>query len=72
MATALVTGAAGFAGRHLIAELERATDWDIIGFGRASATIGDHQTGTREKSLVDADRHAVTIASILVPQLQLV
>ena len=41
MATALVTGAAGFAGRHLIAELERATDWDIIGFGRASASIGE-------------------------------
>jgi GDP-4-dehydro-6-deoxy-D-mannose reductase len=31
---ALITGAAGFAGRHLISELETQTDWSIIGVAR--------------------------------------
>lgn len=31
---ALVTGASGFAGRHLIATLEQETRWDIIGLSR--------------------------------------
>lgn len=31
---ALITGAAGFAGRHLIAELEAETDWSIVGVAR--------------------------------------
>lgn len=32
--TALVTGALGFAGRHLLTELERQTDWNLIGLAR--------------------------------------
>jgi GDP-4-dehydro-6-deoxy-D-mannose reductase len=40
MTTALVTGASGFAGRHLVDELERATDWQIIGLGRSRASLG--------------------------------
>jgi len=31
---ALITGALGFVGRHLLAELERETDWDLIGLAR--------------------------------------
>ncbi len=31
---ALVTGALGFAGRHLLAELEGQTDWDLVGLAR--------------------------------------
>ncbi|MDQ3548475.1 MAG: GDP-mannose 4,6-dehydratase, partial [Chloroflexota bacterium] len=31
---ALITGALGFAGRHLLAELERGTDWELIGLAR--------------------------------------
>jgi GDP-4-dehydro-6-deoxy-D-mannose reductase len=31
---ALVTGAFGFAGRHLLAELETQTDWELIGLAR--------------------------------------
>jgi GDP-4-dehydro-6-deoxy-D-mannose reductase len=38
--TALITGASGFAGRHLVAELERATNWEIVGVGRSRASIG--------------------------------
>ncbi|HLT18536.1 MAG TPA: GDP-mannose 4,6-dehydratase [Thermomicrobiales bacterium] len=37
---ALITGAAGFAGRHLVAELEAETDWDIVGLSRKTARIG--------------------------------
>ena len=35
---ALITGAAGFAGRHLIAELEQNTNWTIIGVTRRQAS----------------------------------
>lgn len=35
--TVLITGAAGFAGRHLLAELEQHTDWVLIGLGRAAS-----------------------------------
>lgn len=38
--TALITGAGGFAGRHLIAELERETNWDIVGLTLRQATAG--------------------------------
>lgn len=41
---ALITGAAGFAGRHLIAELRSSTNWEIIGLTRK--LIPD-QTGVR-------------------------
>src|SRR5690606_2455666 len=37
---ALITGAAGFAGRHLVAELEAETDWDVVGLSRKTARIG--------------------------------
>lgn len=36
--TALVTGAQGFAGRHLLAELERQTDWQLVGLARGNGT----------------------------------
>lgn len=39
--TALVTGAAGFAGRHLVAELESSTNWEIVGLARKAVRIGD-------------------------------
>ncbi|MEX1158998.1 MAG: GDP-mannose 4,6-dehydratase [Thermomicrobiales bacterium] len=32
--TALVTGALGFAGLHMLAELEQQTDWELIGLAR--------------------------------------
>lgn len=35
--TVLITGAGGFAGRHLISELERNTDWAVVGIGRRPA-----------------------------------
>lgn len=31
--TALITGAGGFAGTHLLAELDRETDWNLVGLG---------------------------------------
>ncbi|CAN5500426.1 GDP-mannose 4,6-dehydratase [soil metagenome] len=39
--TALVTGAAGFAGKHLVAELESSTNWEIVGLTRKAVRIGD-------------------------------
>lgn len=33
---ALITGAAGFAGRHLIAELQSSTSWELIGLTRTA------------------------------------
>ncbi len=36
----LVTGAAGFAGRHLVAELAQETDWDIVGLSRRKTDFG--------------------------------
>ncbi|MFW6075676.1 MAG: GDP-mannose 4,6-dehydratase [Chloroflexota bacterium] len=35
--TALITGASGFVGRHLIAELTRETDWTVVGLARRSS-----------------------------------
>jgi len=32
--TALITGALGFAGQHLLSELEQQTNWDLIGLAR--------------------------------------
>lgn len=54
---ALVTGAGGFAGRHLIAELERETDWDIVGL-RMRARVDGARTrilscDLRDRDLVD-------------------
>lgn len=44
---ALITGAAGFAARHLIAELEATTDWSIVGVARQPAPT----TGVRTRML---------------------
>jgi GDP-4-dehydro-6-deoxy-D-mannose reductase len=44
--TALVTGAGGFVGRHLLAEFERATDWDLVGL-----TLRPRATDTRARLL---------------------
>lgn len=41
MTTALITGATGFVGRHLVAELERETEWQIVGLGRRASSLGD-------------------------------
>jgi GDP-4-dehydro-6-deoxy-D-mannose reductase len=35
---ALITGAGGFVGTHLIAELQRETDWDIVGVSQRTRT----------------------------------
>ncbi|HYI15080.1 MAG TPA: GDP-mannose 4,6-dehydratase [Thermomicrobiales bacterium] len=40
---ALVTGALGFAGRHLLAELERQTDWDLIGLARGHGSAAGRE-----------------------------
>jgi GDP-4-dehydro-6-deoxy-D-mannose reductase len=37
---ALVTGAAGFAGRHLVAELAAQTPWVIVGLSRKKVSLG--------------------------------
>jgi GDP-4-dehydro-6-deoxy-D-mannose reductase len=39
--TVLITGAGGFVGRHLITELERETDWRILGLGHHHFTAGE-------------------------------
>lgn len=38
--TVLITGATGFVGRHLIAELEDQTNWELIGLGRSLSPVG--------------------------------
>jgi GDP-4-dehydro-6-deoxy-D-mannose reductase len=50
----LVTGAAGFAGRHLIDELERETSWGTIGVARTAGTAGA-RTRVLACDLRDAD-----------------
>lgn len=40
MTTAIITGATGFVGRHLVDELERETDWHVLGLGRRTASLG--------------------------------
>lgn len=37
---ALITGAAGFVGRHLVAEVERETAWRTVGLARRAAELG--------------------------------
>src|SRR5438552_17270068 len=36
----LITGAGGFVERHLVAELERETDWELVGLGLRPASFG--------------------------------
>jgi GDP-4-dehydro-6-deoxy-D-mannose reductase len=52
--TALVTGANGFVGRHLVAELETHTDWELTGIGRSASTIGD-RTRVLSCDMLDGD-----------------
>jgi GDP-4-dehydro-6-deoxy-D-mannose reductase len=37
---ALITGASGFAGRHVIDDLERHTAWSLVGLARSASTAG--------------------------------
>lgn len=37
---ALITGAAGFVGRHLVAEIERETNWRTLGLARRATELG--------------------------------
>ncbi|MCO5175717.1 MAG: GDP-mannose 4,6-dehydratase [Thermomicrobiales bacterium] len=61
MTTALITGASGFVGRHLVAELESTTDWQVVGIGRRASTLGT-RTRVLACDLRDADlvRRTVT------------
>jgi len=52
--SAVITGATGFVGRHLIDELERETDWRIVGLGRRAASLGG-RTRVLACDLRDAD-----------------
>lgn len=54
MTTALITGASGFVGRHLVAELESATDWSVVGVGRRATSLGA-RTRVLACDLRDAD-----------------
>jgi GDP-4-dehydro-6-deoxy-D-mannose reductase len=58
--TALVTGALGFAGRHMLAELERQTSWDLIGLAR-----GHGGTQGRERLLACDLRDADLVARVI-------
>lgn len=52
--TAMITGAGGFVGRHLVAECETATTWNLIGVGRQPMTIGQ-RTRVLGCDLLNAD-----------------
>jgi GDP-4-dehydro-6-deoxy-D-mannose reductase len=60
VATAIITGATGFAGRHLVAELERETTFEIVGLGRRSTSLGQ-RTRVLACDVRDADLVARTI-----------
>jgi GDP-4-dehydro-6-deoxy-D-mannose reductase len=57
---ALVTGALGFAGQHLLAELERQTDWELIGLAR-----GYGPTAGRERLLACDLRDADLVGRVI-------
>ncbi|HBY46619.1 MAG TPA: GDP-mannose 4,6-dehydratase [Thermomicrobiales bacterium] len=40
MTTAVITGASGFVGRHLVHELEQETDWRVVGLARHASVLG--------------------------------
>lgn len=63
MTTAIITGASGFVGRHLVAELERETDWRIVGLGRRALSLGS-RTRVLSCDLLDVDLVRRTIESI--------
>ena len=58
--TVVVTGAAGFIGRHLVAALHQRGS-TVVGIDRR-ATIGSGATGTLVADLSDGDNHVVTDA----------
>jgi GDP-4-dehydro-6-deoxy-D-mannose reductase len=58
--TVLITGAGGFVGRHLIAELESETDWAIIGLQTKAST-----PGTRARMLSCDLRDADLVARVI-------
>lgn len=61
--TAVITGATGFVGRHLVAELERDGGWRLVGLGRRAGLVGE-RTRVLACDLRDADLVRRTVAHV--------